>query len=83
LIFSIFFSGCSKKNPAIVFKDRFVCYELESLECSEEVQVRVHKDDVALFEARKGELKKSIEFYEKQVERFNAVCKEYKDLEKE
>ncbi|OCL99509.1 hypothetical protein AAX29_00550 [Aliarcobacter thereius] len=75
LIFSFIFSGCSNKQPAIVFKEKFTCYELEKVEISKEEQIRVYKKDKELFEARKNELKNVITFYESQIDRFNDFCK--------
>ncbi|OCL84008.1 hypothetical protein AAX26_01820 [Aliarcobacter thereius] len=75
LIFSFIFSGCSNKQPAIVFKEKFTCYELEKVEISKEEQIRVYAKDKELFQARKDELISVINFYEKQTDRFNTFCK--------
>lgn len=75
LLFSFIFSGCGAKT-SVVFKEKLVCYEMTKLEESEKVLIRVHKDDIALFEARSDELKHSLKFYEKQIDEYNKNCKE-------
>lgn len=77
-LFSLFFTACNSK-ASVVFKDRLVCYDMAKLEKSAEVQIRIHKDDVALFEARSDELKQSLDFYEKQIDEHNKNCKEIKN----
>ncbi|WP_026804676.1 hypothetical protein [Aliarcobacter lanthieri] len=79
LIFSFIFSGCSQKTAPIVFKDKYVCYELEKVEVSDEIQIMVRKQDLDLFKARKNELQGAISFYENQVDRYNAFCKKQLD----
>lgn len=75
LLFSFIFSGCGAKT-SVVFKEKLVCYEMTKLEESEKVLIRVHKDDIALFEARSDELKENIAFYEAQIDIYNLACKE-------
>ena len=42
---------------------------------SDDVQIRVYKDDLDLFEARNNELKSAISFYKMQNEKYNLECK--------
>lgn len=74
LTFSFIFSGCVTKEQ-IVFKDRLVCYEFQKVEQSEKVAIRVHKDDLALFNARVNEYDENIKFYETQIDRYILDCK--------
>lgn len=69
---SLLFSGCSQKK--VVIQKELICYELQDVTISEDVQVRVYKDDLALFEARNNELKSVIDFYQKQNNRYNLEC---------
>jgi len=69
------FNGCSSKTQ-IVEKSTFVCVELLKVELSNEVKIRVYKNDLALFTARAKEIKTAISFYENQIDRYNLICKE-------
>ena len=72
ILLSLLFSGCSQK---VVIQKEFVCYELQDVIISDDVKVRVYKDDIALFEARNEELKSAISFYKMQNEKYNLECK--------
>lgn len=72
ILLSLLFSGCSQK---VVIQKEFICYELQNVEISEDVQIRVYKDDLELFEARNNELKSAISFYKMQNEKYNMECK--------
>jgi len=72
------FSACTNKTEVIT-KSTFVCVELLKVELSNEVKIRVYKSDLALFIARKEELKTAISFYENQIDRYNLLCKEMTD----
>ena len=72
ILLSLLFSGCSQK---IVVQKEFICYELQDVIISDDVQIRVYKDDLALFEARNNELKSAISFYKMQNEKYNLECK--------
>ena len=60
ILLPLLFSGCSQK---VVIHEEFICYELQDIELNDDVQVRVYKDDLDLFEARNNELKNAISFY--------------------
>ena len=72
ILLSLLFSGCSQK---VVIQKELLCYELQDVELNEDVRIRVHKDDLDLFEARNEELKSVIEFYKMQNEKYNMECK--------
>ena len=72
ILLSLLFSGCSQK---VVIQKEFICYELQDVIISDDVQIRVYKDDLALFEARNEELKSAISFYKMQNEKYNLECK--------
>ena len=72
ILLSLLFSGCSQK---VVIQKEFICYELQDIELNEDIQIRVHKDDLSLFEARNEELKSAISFYKMQNEKYNLECK--------
>ena len=72
ILLLLLFNGCSQK---VVIQKEFICYELQDVAISEDVQIRVHKDDLDLFEARKEELKSAISFYKMQNEKYNLECK--------
>lgn len=76
LSFSIFFVGCSQKEPPIVFQDKLVCVEQQKLDKKEPVKIRVHNDDLIVAKAYKEDMDSSLQFYEKQVDRNNELCKE-------
>ena len=75
ILLSLLFSGCGQK---IVPQKEFICYELQDVELNEDVQIRVHKDDLDLFKARNEELKSAISFYKMQNEKYNIECKKWK-----
>ena len=72
ILLSLLFSGCSQK---VVIQKEFICYELQDVVISDDVQIRVYKDDLDLFEARNNELKSAISFYKMQNEKYNLECK--------
>ena len=72
ILLSLLFSGCSQR---IVVQKEFICYELQNVIISDDVQIRVYKDDLDLFEARNEELKNAIAFYKMQNEKYNLECK--------
>ena len=72
ILLSLLFSGCSQK---VVIQKELLCYELQDVELNEDVQIRVHKDDIELFKARNEELKSAISFYKMQNEKYNIECK--------
>ena len=75
ILLSLLFSGCSQK---VVIQKEFICYELQDVAISDDVQIRVYKDDLSLFEARNEELKSAISFYKMQNEKYNLECKKWK-----
>ena len=72
ILLSLLFSGCSQK---VVIQKELLCYELQDVIISDDIQIRVHKDDLSLFEARNNELKSAISFYKMQNEKYNLECK--------
>ena len=72
ILLSLLFSGCSQK---VVIQKELLCYELQDVIISDDVQIRVYKDDLSLFEARNEELKSAISFYKMQNEKYNLECK--------
>ena len=72
ILLSLLFSGCGQK---IVPQKEFICYDLQDVTISDDVQIRVYKDDLDLFEARNNELKSAISFYKMQNEKYNLECK--------
>ena len=75
ILLSLLFSGCGQK---IVPQKEFICYDLQDVTISDDVQIRVYKDDLSLFEARNNELKSAISFYKMQNEKYNMECKKWK-----
>ena len=74
ILLSLLFSGCGQK---IVPQKEFICYDLQDVTISDDVQIRVYKDDLDLFEARNNELKNAISFYKMQNEKYNLECKKW------
>ena len=72
ILLLLLFSGCSQK---VVIQKELLCYELQDVIISDDVQIRVYKDDLDLFEARNNELKSAISFYKMQNEKYNLECK--------
>ena len=72
ILLSLLFSGCTSK---VVIQKEFICYELQDVTINDDVQIRVYKDDLDLFEARNNELKSAISFYKMQNEKYNLECK--------
>ena len=72
ILLSLLFSGCSQK---VVIQKELLCYELQDVTISDDVQIRVYRDDLSLFEARNNELKSAISFYKMQNEKYNLECK--------
>ena len=72
ILLLLLFSGCSQK---VVIQKEFICYELQDVTINDDVQIRVYKDDLSLFEARNNELKSAISFYKMQNEKYNLECK--------
>jgi len=72
ILLSLLFSGCSQK---VVIQKEFICYKLQDVELNDDVQIRIYKDDLDLFEARNNELKSAISFYEMQNEKYNELKK--------
>ena len=71
ILLSLLFSGCSQK---VVVQKELLCYELQEVSISEDIMVRVHKDDIELFNARNDELKSVIEFYKNQNRLYKLEC---------
>ena len=72
ILLLLLFSGCSQK---VVIQKELLCYELQDVIISDDIQIRVYKDDLDLFEARNNELKSAISFYKMQNEKYILECK--------
>ena len=75
ILLSLLFSGCSQK---VVIQKELLCYELQDVSISEDVKIRVYKDDIELFNARNDELKSAIEFYKNQNKLYKLECEKWK-----
>ncbi len=75
---SLLFFGCASKTE-IVLKDKVTCYDLQKIDKLEKVKIRIKKEDKPLYDARTNEIDKNLFFYENQVDRFNAWCKDKKE----
>ena len=71
ILLSLLFSGCTQK---VVVQKELLCYELQEVSISEDVIIRVYKDDYELFKARNDELKSAISFYENQNRLYKLEC---------
>ena len=71
ILLLLLFSGCASK---VVIQKELLCYELQDVTIREDIQIRVYKDDLSLFEARNNELKSAISFYKMQNEKYNLEC---------
>ena len=80
LAFSFIFSGCVEKEQQIVFKDKFVCVEQQTIQRNEPTQIRVHNDDLKIALAYKESISSSFDFYEEQINRNNKLCKQIRDV---
>ena len=80
LLFSFIFVGCAEKEPTIVFKDKFVCIEQQTIPRVEETQIRVHNEDVNVALEYKAAIDMGFSFYEGQVDRNNKLCEQIRDI---
>ena len=71
ILLSLLFSGCSQK---VVIQKELLCYELQDVSISEDIIIRVYKDDYEIFKARNDELKSAIEFYQNQNRLYKLEC---------
>ena len=71
ILLSFLFSGCSQK---VVVQKELLCFDLQDVSISEDVKIRVYKDDIDLFNARNEELKSAIEFYKNQNRLYRFEC---------
>lgn len=71
IFLSFLFSGCTSK---VVIQKELLCYELQDVTISDDVIIRVYKDDIELFKARNDELKSVIEFYKNQNRLYKLEC---------
>ena len=76
ILLSLLFSGCTQK---VVIQKELLCYELQNVTISEDVQIRVYKDDIELFNARNEELKSAISFYQNQNRLYKQECENGKN----
>ena len=80
LLFSFILSGCAEKEPTIVFKDKFVCVEQQTIPRVQETQIRVYKDDVQVALEYKAAIDMGFSFYEGQVDRNNKLCEQINEI---
>ena len=71
ILLLLLFSGCTQK---VVVQKELLCYELQDVAISEDVKIRVYKDDIELFKARNDELKSAISFYQNQNRLYKLEC---------
>ena len=76
ILLSFLFSGCSQK---VVVQKELLCFDLQDVSISEDIQVRVYKDDLSLFNARNEELKSAIEFYKNQNRLYRLECEKWQE----
>ena len=76
ILLSFLFSGCSQK---VVVQKELLCFDLQDVSISEDVKVRVYKDDVELFNARNDELKSAISFYQNQNRLYKLECEKWQE----
>ena len=71
ILLSLLFSGCTQK---VVIQKELLCFDLQDVSISEDVIIRVYKDDIELFKARNDELKSAISFYQNQNRLYKLEC---------
>lgn len=78
----VLFTGCSTKQPPVVFKPQVVCFELEKHKETSKVELEdvVVEDAIDVLKARADELHKIIDFYEAQIDNYKELCKKYQLL---
>ena len=76
ILLSFLFSGCSQK---VVVQKELLCFDLQDVSISEDVKIRVYKDDIELFKARNDELKSAIEFYKNQNRLYRLECEKWQE----
>ena len=76
ILLSLLFSGCSQK---VVVQKELLCFDLQEVSISEDVMIRVYKDDIELFNARNEELKSAIEFYKNQNRLYRLECEKWQE----
>ena len=76
ILLSFLFSGCSQK---VVVQKELLCFDLQDVSISEDVMIRVYKDDIELFNARIEELKSAIEFYKNQNRLYRLECEKWQE----
>lgn len=72
ILLLLIFSGCTSQK--VVVKKELLCFDLQEVDSSNDVKVRVFKDDIELFEARSYELKSIIEFHNRQIQKYKMEC---------
>ena len=74
------FSGCTAKEPPVVFKPQVVCYEFVIHQISPKVELELYLEDEELevLNTRADELHGTIKFYETQIYKYNEFCKKYR-----
>ena len=76
IFLSFLFSGCTQK---VVVQKELLCFDLQDVTISDDVMIRVYKDDIELFNARNEELKSAIEFYKNQNRLYRLECEKWQD----
>lgn len=73
ILLLLLFNGCTSQK--VVVQKELLCFDLQEVSSSNDVKVRVYKDDLELFEARSYELKSIIEFHNGQIQKYRQECK--------
>ena len=79
LVSNLAFSGCTAKEPPVVFKPQVVCYEFVKYQISPKVELELYLEDEELevLNTRANELHDTINFYETQIDKYEKFCEKY------
>ena len=74
------FTGCTAKEPPVVFKPQVICYEFVIHQISPKVELELYLEDEELevLNTRADELHRTIKFYETQIYKYENFCKKYR-----
>ena len=76
------FTGCTAKEPPVVFKPQVICYEFVIHQISPKVELELYLEDEELevLNTRADELHGTIKFYETQIYKYENFCKKYQGI---
>ena len=76
------FSGCTAKEPPVVFKPQIVCYEFVKYQISPKVELELYleEEELEVLNTRADELHGTIKFYETQIYKYENFCKKYQEV---